>query len=206
MPPATVASVRDNAAGTVQVDGPDVALPQSGAVVVWAVSRTANQESEAPVAGRIDAAVQQPDGSFSAPVKLTPGREIPTWSLSVAATRSAAVALWATGPYDRQRLRYAIRTDAWTPATTLATGANRGVSVAAAGDHAIAAGWTAPRFVLPSWVDARAANPSRAARSRSPSRRKSSACVNAEQRLAERLGEDVDAEPGAGRRGAAPVG
>jgi hypothetical protein len=135
-----VASV-DNPGDTTSVDGPAVALPQTGAVAAWAVTRTANEESEEPIAGRVEAAVQQPDGSFSQPVKLTPGREFPTWSLSVGATRAAAVVLWATGNFDRQRLRYAIRTAAgWSRAATLDTGANRGVDIAAAGDHLIA-GW-----------------------------------------------------------------
>ncbi len=72
---------------------------------------------------------------------MTPGREFPTWSLSVAATTSAAVVVWPTGRFDRQRLRYAVATGgAWTRPATLGTGANRGVSVAAAGDHMIA-GW-----------------------------------------------------------------
>ena len=85
--------------------------------------------------------MQQPDGTFSAPVRLTPGKEFPTWSLVAAATRSGAVVVWPTGPYDRQRLRYAVGAP-FGPARTLATGAVRGVNVASAGDHVVA-GWLA---------------------------------------------------------------
>ena len=140
--PRTVTSVDNHRAGTISVDGPVVALPAAGAAVAaWSVTRVANGESEDPVAGRVEAAVQQPDGTFAAPVRLTPGKEFPTWSLAAAATRSAAVVVWPTGPYDRQRLRYAVGAP-FGPARTLATGAVRGVNVASAGDHVVA-GWLA---------------------------------------------------------------
>ncbi|WP_028065519.1 hypothetical protein [Solirubrobacter soli] len=140
--PRTVTTVDQNKAGTIQVDGPLLARPASApAVAAWSVTRLANGESEDAVAGRVDAAVEQPDGTFSAPVHLTPAGEFPTWSVVTAATRTAAVVLWPTGEYNRLRLRYAVGAP-FSPARTLATGAVRGVNVASAGDHVVA-GWLA---------------------------------------------------------------
>jgi hypothetical protein len=134
--PRTVASVKSNRSATVSVDGPRVALPQTGAVAAWAVTRT-KFEDDVPVAGRVEAAVQQPDGSFSPPLRLTPGREFPESGISVAATRAAAVVLWQSG----KRLRYVVRSgDRWARASSLPGATSSDVAVAAAGDHLIA-GW-----------------------------------------------------------------
>ncbi len=134
--PRTVASIRNNHSATVSVDGPRVALPQTGAVAAWAVMR-AKFEEDVPVAGRVEAAVQGPDGSFSPPVRLTPGREFPESGISVAATRAAAVVFWQSG----KRVRYVVRSgDRWTRARSLAGATSSDVAVAAAGDQLIA-GW-----------------------------------------------------------------
>ena len=134
--PRPVASVRNNRSGTVSVDGPRVALPQTGAVAAWAVTRT-RFEDDVPMAGRVDAAVQLPDGSFSPPVRLTRGREFPASGIAVAATRTAAVVLWQSG----KRLRYVVRSGGrWTRASSLPGAAGSDIAVAAAGDHVIA-GW-----------------------------------------------------------------
>jgi hypothetical protein len=144
--PRTVTSVDQNEAGTRSVDGPLLARPAAGpAVAAWSVTRMADAESEDPVVGRVDVAVEQPDGTFSAPVHLTPAGEFPTWVLEVAATRTAAVVLWPTGEYNRQRLRYAVGAP-FGPAQTLGTGAVRGVNVASAGDHVVA-GWLSGRAI-----------------------------------------------------------
>jgi hypothetical protein len=144
--PRTVTTVDQNEAGTRQVDGPLLARPASApAVAAWGVTRLADAESEDAVAGRVDAAVEQPDGTFSAPVHLTPAGEFPTWALATAATRTAAVVVWPTGEYDRQRLRYAVGAP-FGPARTLGAGAIRGVAVASAGDHVIA-GWRSHRTI-----------------------------------------------------------
>jgi hypothetical protein len=142
----TVTSVDQNEAGTRSVDGPVVAQPAGGAAVAaWSVTHVDNPESEETVGGRVDAAVQQPDGSFSAPTTLSSTREFPSWSVAAAATRSAAVVLWPTGLYNRQKLRYAVGVP-FGPARTLATGAVRGVTVASAGDRVVA-GWLARRTI-----------------------------------------------------------
>lgn len=134
--PQTVASVRSNHAATTAVDGPDIALPQTGAVAAWAVTQT-KFEGDVPVAGRVDAAVRQPDGSFAPPVRLTPGREFPKSGISVAATRAAAVVLWQAG----KRLRYVVHSgDRWARVRSFARASDSDLAVAAAGDHAIA-GW-----------------------------------------------------------------
>jgi hypothetical protein len=144
--PRTVTTVDQNEAGTRSVDGPLLARPATGpAVAAWSVTRMANAENEEPVAGRVDVAVEQPDGTFSAPVHLTPAGEFPTWVLEVAATRTAAVVLWPTGEYYRQRLRYAVGAP-FGPARTLGTGAVRGVDVASAGDRVVA-GWLSRRAI-----------------------------------------------------------
>jgi hypothetical protein len=89
------------------------------------------------VAGRVDAAVRRPDGSFSPPVRLTPGREFPRSGISVAATRTAVVVLWRAG----KRVRYvAYSGDRWSRATSLPGGIDSDIAIAAAGDHLIA-GW-----------------------------------------------------------------
>lgn len=132
----TVASVRNNHAGTTSVDGPDIALPQTGAVAAWGVTRT-EFEDDVPVAGRVDAAVWQPDGSFSPPVRLTPGHEFPESGISAAATRTAAFVFWQA----RKRLRYVVHSgDRWTRVRSFPGGSDNGLAVAAAGDHVIA-GW-----------------------------------------------------------------
>jgi hypothetical protein len=142
----TVTTVDQNEAGTRSVDGPLLARPAAGAAVAaWSVTRAAGGEDEDAVDGRVDAAVEQPDGTFSAPVHLTPAGEFPSWSVAAAATRTAAVVVWPTGPYDRERLRYAAGAP-FGPARTLATGAVRGVTLASAGDRAVAA-WLARRTI-----------------------------------------------------------
>jgi len=134
--PQTVATERNNASGTVSVAGPYVALPDTGAIAVWSLTRT-KFEGDVPVAGRISAAVQQPGGSFARPVRITPAREFPTSGISVASTRTAAVVLW----HSKRGLRYATYAgDRWSRARTLANGAGDEIVVAAAGDHLIA-GW-----------------------------------------------------------------
>ena len=134
--PQTVASVRNDHAGTTTVDGPDIALPQTGAVAVWGVTRT-EFEGDVPVAGRVDAAVQQPDGSFSPPVRLTPGHEFPESGISVATTRTATVVVWQA----KQRPRYVVHSgDRWTPVRSFPGRSDSDLAVAAAGDHVIA-GW-----------------------------------------------------------------
>jgi len=134
--PRTVASVSNNRSGTVSLDGPHIALPQTGAVAAWALTKT-KFEGDVPVAGRVDAAVQLPDGTFSGPVRLTPGREFPESGIAVAPTRTAAAVLWQSG----KRVRYVVHSgDRWTRAASLPGATSSDIAVAAAGDHVIA-GW-----------------------------------------------------------------
>jgi hypothetical protein len=142
----TVTTVDQNDAGTREVDGPHLVRPANApAVAAWSVTRLADAESEDAVAGRVDAAVEPRDGTSPAPVHLPRAGEFPTWVLAAAATRTAAVVVWPTGAYNRQRLRYAVGAP-FGPARTLGTGAVRGVALASAGDH-VAAGWLAGRRI-----------------------------------------------------------
>jgi hypothetical protein len=141
-PPRVLAKV-PNKGDTTELDGPRVALPQTGAVAAWAVTKTAFEESEEPVSGRVDAAVQQPDGSFSPPVRLTPAHEFPTAALTAGATRAAAVVLWGA----KRSLRYVVHAgEKWTRAATLAPAPDSEITVAAAGDH-LMAGWLDGRTI-----------------------------------------------------------
>ncbi len=126
--PRPIGTVRGNG----ELYGPVLAL-RTPAVAAWALTRTANDDSDDPIAGSVEAATEQPDGSFSAPRRLTARGEFPTGVLQAAATTSHSIVLWPSGNYQRQRLRYSLdlgRT------RTLATGANRGATLTTAGEHA----------------------------------------------------------------------
>lgn len=115
---------------------PVLAQRSPGATVAaWAIGRFPNGDAEFPTSGSLEAAQEQPDGSFSAPVRLS-GRYVE--SLRAVATPTTAVITWR----ERRRLRYSLNL---APARTLTTGADE-LDVAAAGEHVVAA-WTSGRTI-----------------------------------------------------------
>ena len=117
-----VTTLKEDKRGTSDFLGPVFALRTPGATVAaWARMRAfANQESEEPVGGSVDAAAEQADGSFSAPTRLTAPGEFPIGIVRAAATPSTAIVLWPTGRFKRQRLRYSAE-----PRTRADAGARR---------------------------------------------------------------------------------
>jgi hypothetical protein len=140
--PVVVARVAQNRKATLDIEGPTAALPASGGTVAtWTIRRMSNPESDTYVSGRLDAAVQRPDGTFGAPTRLTAPGEFPDEATvaQTAATTSAAIVAWNA----HHALRYSVHTAAgFTPPRTLA---------AQAPGFALSA---SPTLAAVAWVDA----------------------------------------------------
>jgi hypothetical protein len=119
--PVVVTRVAQNRKGTLDIEGPTAAIPATGGTVAtWTIRRASNPESETYVAGELDAAVQQSDGTFGGPTRLTAPSEFPDDATvaQTAATTSTAIVAWNA----HHALRYSVHTAAgFTPTRTLAS-------------------------------------------------------------------------------------
>ena len=135
-PIATVRSGPDDPEDLTEYYAPVLALRGPGATVAaWAIGRFPNGDAEFPTSGSLQAAQEQPDGSFSSPTRLS-GRYVE--SVRAVATSTTAVITWR----ERRRFRYSLNL---APARTLTASADE-LDVAAAGEHVVAA-WTSGRTI-----------------------------------------------------------
>jgi hypothetical protein len=86
---------------------------------------------------------EQADGSFSAPVSLSPPATLSQYPVA-AATDDTAIVAWGEGAFERERLVYSVRAAGRSFASPrgLARGVLRQPAIAAAGAHALIA-WIA---------------------------------------------------------------
>ncbi|MDA0172675.1 hypothetical protein OJ998_26470 [Solirubrobacter taibaiensis] len=135
-PIATVRSGPDDPEDLTSFYAPVLALRGPGATVAaWAIGRFPYGDAEFPTTGNLQAAQEQPDGSFSNPTRLS-ARYVE--SVGAVATSTTAVITWR----EKRRYRYSLNL---APALTL-TASGDELNVAAAGEHVVAA-WTSGRTI-----------------------------------------------------------
>ena len=143
-PPVPVGEIPNPPPSLTTYTGPALALPsEGGEIAAWTVGRWFSAQSESPVTGSLMVSSEQADGSFSAPVSLSPPATLSQYPVA-AATDDTAIVAWGEGAFERERLVYSVRAAGRSFASPrgLARGVLRQPAIAAAGAHALIA-WIA---------------------------------------------------------------
>ena len=150
-PPRTVGEVGNPPPNNAGFTGPVVALPAQGPLLAaWSPFETGCGECETPVNGELDATLQQPDGTFTAPFRIT--NKVAQYPIAAATTRTA-ILVWGEGAFDDERLRYALHLEdgSFTPPRTLANHVLRDAAISGAGTRAVVA-WISRHALRAAWL------------------------------------------------------